>query len=113
WLLHRWTVSRWRMLRTFAAMHQVHHDFLAAETRVHPDRARANVWAHIVPEFLTTMAGTALFLPFAPLPTMLVMMRHLATLGHTLWAEGMDFHHMAKLRLDGRVPTFRVNDDYH
>jgi hypothetical protein len=114
WLLHRWSKSRFRLLRTFASWHHVHHRFLDGKMQVHMDLAATNFWAHLVPEFLTSAAGTAVFyLFFHWIPVSVVMLIHLWNFANNILTEGMDGNHMAMNRVSARQNLFKVNAAYH
>src|ERR1700712_4157379 len=68
WLLHRWGKSKMPLLRTFSRWHWVHHAFLDRRMRVHPELKHQNLLFHVLPEFLTGIAGTLLFLLIFPWP---------------------------------------------
>lgn len=112
-LLHRWRYSQIPILRWAAGLHQVHHDFLDKRMQVNLSLRRANIIAHILPEFIVTVAATAPFALIFPLAAGLVLFRHCYMLVYTLWLEGVDAHHMAMDRLDGRLPAWKVNASYH
>ena len=113
-LLHRWQRSRWRVLRMFAAWHQVHHDFLDRNMDVHPELKWRNLWAHLVPEYGTSIAGTlALLVVFEPAPVLIVCAVHTLLFAIRIWTEGLDTHHMAMDRIPGRRGTLLVNPAYH
>ena len=70
WLLHQWERSSNPLLRRFSSWHWVHHKFLGLDMQINPAYARANIWYHVLPEYLTSMAGTALFLLVFPSPSL-------------------------------------------
>ena len=72
-LLHRWRGSRWRLLRWAHGLHQVHHDFLDKRMQVNLGLRRANITAHILPEFAVTVICTLPFLLIFPLAAGLVL----------------------------------------
>lgn len=114
WLLHRWTKSRFRLLRMFASWHHVHHRFLDGKMQVHMDLAATNFWAHLVPEFLTSVAGTAVFyLIFHWIPVSVVMLVHVWNFGNNIITEGMDGNHMSMDRVSARQNLVKVNAAYH
>lgn len=114
WLLHRWTKSRFALLRTFASWHHVHHRFLDGKMQVHMDLAATNFWAHLVPEFLTSVAGTAVFyLVFDWIPVSVVMLIHVWNFGSNIVTEGMDGNHMSMDRVSARQNIIKVNAAYH
>lgn len=112
-LLHRWQRSRFRLLRLFSSWHQVHHDFLDKNMKIHPEFATRNLWAHLLPEFLTSLAGTAGFFFLAPLPTVAICVLHVVLMMGRLVKEGMDFNHMAMSRVSGRRGVLLVDPAYH
>lgn len=114
YLLHRWQASRFRLLRTFARWHLVHHHFLDRKMRVHPGLARANLRYHIIPEYLTWLAGTLPFLLVFPWQAVAIMVvAYTVRLVVTIRQEGVDNHHMAMERVDGQHRQFKVGDSYH
>jgi len=114
WALHRWTKSRFALLRTFASWHHVHHRFLDGKMQVHMDLAATNFWAHLVPEFLTSVAGTALFyLFFHWIPVTIVVAVHVWNFANNIRTEGMDGNHMSMDRVSGQQSLLKVNAAYH
>lgn len=114
WALHRWTKSRFAVLRMFASWHHVHHRFLDGKMQVHMDLAATNFWAHLVPEFLTSAAGTAVFyLFFHWIPVSAVMLLHVWNFANNIRTEGMDGNHMSMDRVSGQQSLFKVNAAYH
>ena len=114
WMLHRWTKSRFRLLRVFASWHHVHHRFLDGKMQVHMDLAALNFWAHLVPEFLTSVAGTAVFyLFFHWIPVTAVMLLHVWNFAMNIYTEGMDGNHMSMDRVSARQNIVKVNAAYH
>jgi hypothetical protein len=114
YLLHRWGKSSNPLLRLFASWHWVHHAFLDRKMRVHTDLTFKNVWFHILPEYLTSMAGTVIFLvvfPWPPIAALAVL--RTVMLGMTIKEEGMDANHMARQRISGRQGLLWVGPDYH
>jgi hypothetical protein len=114
WALHRWTKSRFALLRTFASWHHVHHRFLDGKMQVHMDLAATNFWAHLLPEFATSVAGTAIFyLWFNWIPVTVVMLLHVWNFAQNIRTEGMDGNHMSMDRVSGQQSLFKVNAAYH
>lgn len=114
WALHRWTKSRFALLRTFASWHHVHHRFLDGKMQVHADLAMTNFWAHLLPEFLTSAAVTALFyLAFHWIPVTAVLALHVWNFVNNIRTEGMDANHMSMDRVSGQQSLFKVNAAYH
>ena len=71
WVLHGLLGSRWRLLRWIAWPHSVHHRWLDAKLQVHWELQRANIWCHIVPEYLTQLAFSAALLLVLPTATVI------------------------------------------
>lgn len=113
YLLHRWQRSRFALLRVFSSWHQVHHDFLDKNMDVHPELAKRNIYAHLIPEFITSIAGTAVFFFVMPWPTVAICVLHCGLMMARLFEEGMDFNHMASDRIDGQRGVIAVNQSYH
>lgn len=114
YLLHSWKMSRFALLRTFASWHQVHHDFLDKQMQVHPELVARNLWAHLIPEFLTSIGGTLAMAVIFPIwPVLAVAALHLVLFVIRVKEEGMDINHMAMDRLDGRRGVFAVNPSFH
>ncbi|WEJ31617.1 hypothetical protein [Devosia sp. SD17-2] len=114
WLLHRWEQSPSPLLRKFSSWHWVHHKFLGLDMQVNPAYARQNIWFHILPEYLTSMVGTALFLLIFPWPPILaVAVLRTIMLGMTLREEGLDYNHMSMDRVGGNQSLLWVNNNYH
>lgn len=114
WLLHRWEGSSNSLLRKFSSWHWVHHKFLGLDMQINPAYARANIWFHVLPEYLTSMAGTAIFLAVFPWqPIALVAVIRTVMLGLTLREEGLDYNHMSMDRVGGRQGLWWVNNNYH
>jgi hypothetical protein len=114
WLLHRWGKSKVPLLRTFSRWHWVHHAFLDRKMRVHPELVRQNLIYHVLPEYLTSMAGTLIFLlvfPWPPVAAIALMRTWM--LVQTIREEGMDYNHMAMDRLSGQQGLLWVNQSYH
>jgi hypothetical protein len=114
WLLHRWEKSPNPLLRKFSSWHWVHHKFLGLDMQVNPAYARLNIWFHILPEYLTSMIGTALFLLVFPWPPIVaVAIVRTIMLGMTLREEGLDYNHMSMDRVGGKQSLWWVNNNYH
>lgn len=114
YLLHRWGRSHNRLLRAFASWHWVHHAFLDRKMRVNLEIAARNIWYHVLPEYLTSMAGTLLFLlvfPWPPIALVAVLRTWMLVL--TIRDEGLDANHMAMDRISGRQGLLWVGQDYH
>ena len=114
WLLHRWGRSKNRLLRRFSRWHWVHHRFLDRKMRIHPELVWQNLIYHVLPEYLTSMAGTVVFLlVFSWPPIAVVAALRTWMLIQTVREEGMDYNHMAMDRLSGQQGLLWVNQSYH
>lgn len=114
WLLHRWEKSTNPLLRRFSSWHWVHHKFLGLDMQVNPAYARSNIWFHILPEYLTSMAGTAIFLlifSWPPIAAVAVLRTFMLVM--TLREEGLDYNHMSMERVGGKQGLWWVNNNYH
>ena len=114
WALHKWEQSPNPLLRKLSSWHWVHHKFLGMDMQVNPNYARANIWFHILPEYLTSMLGTLVFLlvfPWPPIVAVGIIRTYM--LGMTLREEGLDFNHMSMDRVGGRQGLLWVNNNYH
>ena len=114
WLLHQWGKSRIPLLRTFARWHWVHHAFLDRRMRVHPELQWQNLWFHVLPEYLTSMAGTLIFLAVFPWqPIFGLFLVRTWMLFDTIRQEGKDANHMAMSRISGQQGLLWVTASYH
>lgn len=114
WLLHRWGRSKNRLLRRFSRWHWVHHRFLDRKMRVHPELKWPNLVFHVLPEYLTGVAGTLIFLVVLPWPPIVaVLIYRTFLLATTIRDEGLDGNHMSMDRLSGRQGLWWVSQSYH
>ncbi|MHA6692350.1 hypothetical protein [Devosia sp. A449] len=114
WTLHQWEGSSNPLLRKFSAWHWVHHKFLGLDMQINPAYARANIWFHILPEYLTSMLGTLPFLLIFPWPPIaLVAVIRTVMLVMTLREEGLDYNHMSMDRVGGQQGLLWVDNNYH
>ncbi|QQR35067.1 hypothetical protein JI749_11835 [Devosia oryziradicis] len=114
WVLHKWEGSKIPLLRTFSSWHWVHHKFLGLDMQINPAYARANIWFHILPEYLTSMAGTLVFLLVFPWPPIAAVAAiRTVMLVMTLREEGLDYNHMSMDRVGGQQGLLWVDNNYH
>ena len=114
WVLHQWEGSRFKLLRTFSSWHWVHHKFLGLDMQINPAYARQNIWFHILPEYLTSLAGSLIFLFVFPWPPIaLVVAIRTVMLVMTLKEEGLDYNHMSMDRVGGQQGLLWVDNNYH
>ena len=114
YLLHKWSKSKVPLLREFASWHNVHHKFLDEHMNINPEWVKANFWAHLLPEFATSIAGTVVFyLFFDWIPVTVILLVHVWKFIGTLREEGIDYNHMAMDRISGQTGLWRVTQSYH
>ena len=114
WTLHQWETAKSPLLRRFSSWHWVHHKFLGLDMQINPAYARANIWYHILPEFLTSMAGTLVFFfVFDWKVIAVVAVVRLVMLVMTLREEGLDYNHMSMDRVSGQQGLLWVDNNYH
>jgi hypothetical protein len=114
WLLHQWGRSKNTLLRRFARWHWVHHRFLDRKMRVHLKLKWPNLIFHVLPEYLTSLAGTLIFLlifPWQPVLGIAVVRTLMFT--DTVRQEGADANHMSMARIGGRQGAWWINQNYH
>jgi hypothetical protein len=114
WTLHKWEGSRNSLLRKFSSWHWVHHKFLGLDMQINPAYARANIWFHILPEYLTSMVGTLVFLlvfPWQPIAAVAAIRTVMLVM--TLREEGLDYNHMSMDRVGGQQNLLWVGNNYH
>ncbi len=114
YLLHRWQTSKFAILRAASSLHWVHHRFLDLNLKIDARYRWPNIWAHVLPEYLSALAGTVIFFLVFPWPPVaLVVALRTIFLLMTLKEEGMDYNHMASDRISARQGLWWVNADYH
>jgi len=115
--LHRWTSSRWSLLRAVAGLHSVHHEFLDRDLRIHEDLVPANVMCHVVPEYLVQVAVTVGLGSLLEFPLLAVLVAiFLETLVFALIMKptpGFDLNHRHVDRLRAYRPRYFCLPEYH
>lgn len=113
-VLHRMLGSRSALLRAIASPHGVHHRWIDRELRVHWSMQTANVWCHLVLEYLTQLAFTAVLalalprgivLGVAALQTLVFLM--------LLRDRGLDVNHRPQSIVEVARPMFFCPPAYH
>lgn len=114
WLLHCLLRSRFAALRWLAMPHAWHHAFLDTQLRIQPAWQRRNFIGHLIPEYLTQLAASALASVVLPLSWVLVCVA-LQTMMFAFLAsqKGLDINHRAVDRLDAYTPSFFAPPAYH
>lgn len=114
WVLHGFLGSRWRLLRWLAWPHSVHHRWLDVNLQTRWELQRANIWCHIVPEYLTQLAFSAALLLVLPTATVIacaVIQTGVFLL--ILRERGLDINHRAIDVLDAHRPSWLAPPAYH
>ncbi len=101
--------------RAVGALHQVHHEFLDRNLQIRPKRMRANLFHHVIPEYLTQVTATLLLgavLPLAPVLGAVAIETVVFLL--ILRTRGIDINHRAYERLPAYRPQgFFCVPHYH
>lgn len=114
WLLHRMLRSRYGWARWLATPHAVHHAWIDRKLATNWELQSANVWCHIVPEYLTQLVFSGLVLVVLPPPFagVLVLLQTVVFLG-ILSARGRDVNHRPAARIDAHPMGWRTPPAYH
>lgn len=114
WALHRMLRSRSSLLRALARPHAVHHEWIDRGLVTHWELQSSNVWCHIVPEYATQLAFTALVALMLPLPFAVVLagLQTVVFLG-ILGARGRDVNHRPVERIDAHPAGWTTPPSYH
>lgn len=114
WLLHRMLESRWAFLRLLAWPHAVHHRWLDTHLQIQWQYQLANVWCHLVPEYLTQLAFTAMVWLLLPIPAVaLCALMQTSIFIALLWFRGLDINHRPIEILDAYQPSWLALPAYH
>jgi hypothetical protein len=114
WLLHRMLRSPHGWVRALAWPHGVHHAWIDRELETHLDLQRANVWCHIVPEYLTQLVFTAFLALVLPLPFAVVVFALQTAIFLAILAyRGQDLNHRPAARIDAHRPGWTTPPSYH
>ncbi len=113
-VLHAMLRSRSALLRSLAWPHAVHHRWLDRELEIHRDLQSANVWCHLVPEYLTQLAFAAVASLFvAPRAAALCAVLQTAVFIGLLTYRGLDINHRPIEMLDAYRPSWLPLPAYH
>jgi hypothetical protein len=114
WLLHVFARSRSRALRRIGALHETHHRFLPPDLQVRDELIPANLRHHVIPEYLTHLAVSALWSLVAPLPVVIgAVALQTATVAYILSQRGLDVNHRSRTRVRAYAPIYLCTPDYH
>ena len=115
--LHQFSSSRWPLLRWIGGLHSVHHEFLDRNLRIHEDRITANVWCHVIPEYVVQVTVTACLGALLQLPLLAIILGvTLETLVFLLIMKptpGFDVNHRHVDRLKAYRPLYFCVPEYH
>lgn len=115
YFLHKCAHSSHALLKTIGAMHQVHHRFLDTDLQIHRELIAANVWCHVIPEFLVQVIFTCLLGVFFS-PGAIVVALGLETLVFLLIIKptpGFDVNHHPVEKLKAYRPLYFCVPEYH
>lgn len=114
WSLHRMLTSGLPALETLAWPHGIHHQWIDRHLRVNWEFQTANVWCHLVLEYLTQLTFTGLLAFFLPASLCLGLLA-LQTLVFFLLLrdQGLDLNHRAQLVVEVAPPMFVCPVAYH
>jgi len=114
WVLHLMLRSRFGWLRGLARPHAVHHEWIDRALVTHWELQSANVWCHIVPEYLTQLAFTGFVALVLPLPFVAVLAGlQTAVFAGMLYYRGRDVNHRPAARIDAHPPGWLTPPSYH
>jgi hypothetical protein len=114
WVLHLLLRSRSALLRGLARPHGVHHDWIDRNLVTHWELQSANVWCHIIPEYLTQLAFTGLVALVLPVPFVAVLaVLQTAVFARMLYYRGRDVNHRPAARIDAHPPGWLTPPSYH
>lgn len=114
-LLHRFALSTHPVLAALGNLHQVHHRFLDQRLRIHEEYVAANVWCHVIPEFLVQVLVTLAIGHFFPQAAVWVALA-LETLVFVLIMKptpGFDINHHPVDKLQAYRPLYFCVPEYH
>jgi hypothetical protein len=114
WVLHLMLRSDSAWLQRLAWPHQVHHRWIDRELETNWELQSANVWCHVIPEYLTQLAFTALVALVLPVPfaVVLAVLQTAVFLG-MLYFRGRDVNHRPAARIDAHPPGWLTPPSYH
>jgi len=114
YLLHRCHASDRPLVRRLGSLHQTHHEFLDRRLVSHPELEAGNLRRHVIPEFVTQVLVTALFLPVLPAPAVYVAWGiELMVFLLILRERGYDINHRQVDWLAAYKPVYFCMPEYH
>ena len=113
-ILHAMLRSRYPALRWLASPHAMHHRWLDASLRIHPEAQIANFWGHIVLEYGTQLAFDAVVLYALPTRAIFVaFILQTAVFAYIVSQRGLDPNHRPIAMLDAYRPSVFALPAYH
>lgn len=114
WILHRMLASRWALVRAVAWPHGIHHRWIDRRLRVNRRYRTANVWCHLVLEYVTQLTFAALLALVIPawLAIGLAGMQTVVFLV-LLRERGLDLNHRARPVVEVAEPAVYCPVAYH
>jgi len=114
WVLHRMLRSRFAWLRALAWPHSVHHAWIDRDLATNRELQRANIWCHLVPEYLTQLAFTGVIALVLPLPFAIVLTILQTVLFACLLSfRGRDINHRPPAVIDAHPRGWTTPPSYH
>lgn len=114
YLLHIWRDSRFSVLRYFAKMHWGHHEFLNQQLEINPDFQAANIKYHVIPEYVTQVMITVLYLWVFPWVSVAIALAfETMVFSIALATKGVDPNHLPKRHLKKPHNFPIVGPHYH
>jgi hypothetical protein len=114
-LLHRFAHSRFPWLARVGALHTVHHEFLDRDLCIHEDKLWANVFHHVVPEFVVQLIVTVTLAPLFPTVSVVTALAiECGAFLFIMWGKpGIDVNHKHVEQLKAYQPLYFCVPEYH
>jgi len=114
WILHGMLRSRSGVLRFLASPHAMHHRWLDANLAICWENQAANFWGHIVLEFVTQLAFSAVLLLVLPAGIVAAAVLYQSLVfAYIVSQRGLDPNHRPIQILDAYRPSFLALPAYH
>lgn len=113
--LHRMASSPQPFWRRIGNLHGVHHQFLDTSLHIHDDKQFANVFHHVIPEFIVQLLVTAALMPLFPTLSALVAFAiETGAFIFIMWGRpGIDVNHKPVDQLQAYQPLYFCVPEYH
>lgn len=93
-LLHKMEQSQILWVSKMGRLHQIHHQFFDEKLKTHPELWQANLKYHLIPELVTQIIVTSLFIIWANSYAVLaVVLFEILIFFYVLSKKGFDFNH--------------------